>query len=596
MQQLFRRIILLVLAVVGTLFVLAAPRPLLAAPVAQTSDPSGDPVVSAAGDIAKCNREDDSYTGYLLDSTSGPILSIGDNAYESGTIQEFTDCYGPTWGRHFDRIYPVPGNHEYLTGGAAGYFTYFGDKATPLEPGCRKECGGYYSFNVGTWHVVALNSEISAAVGSEQEQWLRADLAANPTMCTLAFWHRPRYSSGYHKGGAGQELFQALYDYGGDIVLSGHDHDYERFAPQDPSAQYAPDRGVRQFVVGTGGDALRDYTFIQPNSEARNPETWGILKLTLHPTSYDWEFVPIPGQSFTDKGSSPCVSAPNVPTAPLAVVSTAGGSSAVDVGADTPSGITLVSAPGAAAVPAAGVDYTIQLGDTLGIIAAPYGLTWEVLAEANGLGAFSILEVGQVIRVPGADGAAAVVASPVLSTPVASTLVAAKPPSVAAAAATTPVTGSSYTVQAGDTLLDIALRNNVTTAEIASANGLSDTNLLLIGQVITIPGRAATTGLSLLPTATPAPALVAVAGSQRAITQTAPITTTAALTATAVASQSATSSITAVPAGARFYTVASGDTIITIALANNLDWQELLALNGLTPDSLLQIGQQIRLK
>ena len=166
------------------------------APAQPPGQPAESVVVLAAGDIAKCNLEWDSYTGALLDNLPGTILGLGDNAYVVGSLQEFNDCYGPTWGRHKDRVYPVPGNHEYLTGGAEGYFTYFGDRATPLEPGCRKECKGYYSFDLGAWHIVALNSEIDNNPGSEQDLWLRADLAAHPNVCTLAYWHKPRSSSG----------------------------------------------------------------------------------------------------------------------------------------------------------------------------------------------------------------------------------------------------------------------------------------------------------------------------------------------------------------------------------------------------------------
>ncbi len=234
MRRLSRRLLFITLGLLGVLLLLGNQQPTFAAPAQQTSEPApaaGDPVVLAAGDIAKCNLEWDSYTGYLLDINPGTILSIGDNAYDAGTLQEFRDCYGPTWGRHFDRIYPVPGNHEYGTQGAEGYFTYFGDKATPLEPGCRRDCKGYYSFDLGAWHIVALNSEVASHAGTEQEQWLRADLAAHPAACILAFWHRPRVSSGYHGTNGPLGPWQALYDYGADIVLSGHDHDYERFAP-----------------------------------------------------------------------------------------------------------------------------------------------------------------------------------------------------------------------------------------------------------------------------------------------------------------------------------------------------------------------------
>ena len=541
-----RRTIVNLLVVLAALAALSGAGPAFAAPPAQSlpagpapqvPSPTDPPVILAAGDIAKCNREEDALTGYLLDINPGIVLGIGDNAYEAGSLQEFNDCYGPTWGRHLDRIYPVPGNHEYLTGGAAGYYTYFGDRATPLEPGCRKECGGYYSFNYAGWHIVALNSEIPSDPGTPQEQWLRADLAANPAVCTLAFWHKPRYSSGRHMGGTGQGLWNALYDYGADIVLSGHDHDYERFAPQDGGGKLDNERGIRQFVVGTGGDALRDYRFIQPNSEVRNSDTWGIIKFTLRPDGYDWEFLPIPGQTWTDKGSANCVTAPGVPTQPVAAVAPA-----VAATAD--------AAPAAAAAapltPVAGAQYTIVAGDTLSLIGLRYGIDWRALAAANGLTEDSIIEIGQVITLIGVEDAA-VAAAPAV-TPAATTAVA-PVASVAPAA-------STYTVQAGDTLLGIAVRFSVSRRSLAAANNLAVGDPLQVGQVLTIPGQ----------TAAAAPA--------------APATTAAATAAT----------------GGRTHTVASGDTIISIAVQYGLDWQELLRINGLQPDSLIQIGQVIRLE
>ena len=363
-----------------------------AAPRQQTTLPTpagADPVVLAAGDIAQCNTERDSLTAHLLDSNEGTILSLGDSINLGATLQDFQNCYAPTWGRNFDRIYPIPGNHDYDTQGAAGYFTYFGDKATPLEPGCQRDCKGYYSFDLGTWHVVALNSEVPSHAGTEQEQWLRADLAAHPAQCILAIWHRARISSSRNGLNGPVGPWQALYDYGGDIVLSGHDHLYERFAPLNPALEADPEHGIRQFIVGTGGHDHFDFRTIRPYSEVRDNETWGVLKLTLHPDSYDWEFLPISGQTFTDKGSAPCVTPKNPPaySTPEPAPETA---------------VTLVAATStAASVPTSGFDYTIQAGDTLGTIGARYGLDWSVLAAANGLDAYSILEIGQVIRVPG---------------------------------------------------------------------------------------------------------------------------------------------------------------------------------------------------
>jgi hypothetical protein len=271
---------------------------------------AGDPVLVGAGDITHCNRNKDEATAELLDNIDGTVFTVGDNAYPDGTLAEFKDCYEPTWGRHKDRTRPAVGNHDYRTDGAAGYFTYFGAAASPLDTNCTSNCKGYYSYNLGDWHIIVLNSEIDHSAGSPQEQWLRADLAADQSLCTLAYWHRARFSSGKHGTRRSLHAFwQALYDYGADVVLSGHDHLYERFALQNPSGQADPNRGIRQFVVGTGGAKTYQFSTIRANSEVRNNTAWGVLKLTLHSTSYDWEFVSVAGQSFTDAGSANCVSA-----------------------------------------------------------------------------------------------------------------------------------------------------------------------------------------------------------------------------------------------------------------------------------------------
>lgn len=259
----------------------------------------------AAGDISTCGNDFDEATASLLDDLPGLVATLGDNAYSSGSDAEFANCYGPTWGRHKDRTRPAAGNHDYHTPGAAGYFNYFGSAAgDPYR--------GYYSYDYGAWHIVVLNSNCAPAggcdVGSSQEQWLRADLAASPAFCTLAYWHHPLFSSGEHGGNPTFVPFwQALYDYGAEVVLVGHDHDYERFAPQTADGAVDPRRGIREFVVGTGGGS--HYLFArppEPNSEVRNDHTFGVLQLALHTASYDWEFIPIEGQTFTDAGSAPC--------------------------------------------------------------------------------------------------------------------------------------------------------------------------------------------------------------------------------------------------------------------------------------------------
>jgi hypothetical protein len=270
---------------------------------------TADPVFVGAGDIADCSRTQDESTAKLLDNIAGTVFTLGDNVYPDGTTTQFKDCYGPSWGRHKDRTKPAAGNHDYSTAGAAGYYSYFGATASPLDTNCTSQCKGYYSYNLGAWHIIVLNSEINHAVGSPQENWLRADLAGNQKTCTLAYWHKPRFSSGGNGNDSSfQPLWQALYDYGADLVLNGHEHMYERFAPQSPTGQADPTHGIRQFIVGTGGAGLYTFSNIQPNSEVRNGTTWGVLKLTLHATSYSWEFIPIAGQTFTDAGSSNCVS------------------------------------------------------------------------------------------------------------------------------------------------------------------------------------------------------------------------------------------------------------------------------------------------
>lgn len=262
-------------------------------------------VLLGAGDIASCVSEGDEATARLLDTIDGTVFTLGDNAYPSGTPVEFAACYDPSWGRHTSRTRPAPGNHDYHTRGAFGYFDYFGDAA-------GKPDKGYYSYDLGLWHIIVLNSNCSkidgCGPGSPQEQWLRADLAAHATTCTLAYWHHPRFSSGTHGGDAALDAFwRALYEHHADVVLGGHDHDYERFAPQTPSGKPDPTRGIRQFVVGTGGDRLRKFEGPAiANSEVRHSETHGVLKLTLYPTSYAWEFIPIAGGTFTDMGTGRC--------------------------------------------------------------------------------------------------------------------------------------------------------------------------------------------------------------------------------------------------------------------------------------------------
>lgn len=261
--------------------------------------------VLAAGDIASCNSGGDEATAALLDQRPNAlILTLGDNVYESGTAAEFANCFDPTWGRHKGRIRPALGNHEYGVFRAGGYFGAFGAAAgeAPL---------GWYSFDLATWHIIVLNSNcevVGCATGGTQEKWLREDMGAHPAACTLAVWHHPRWSSGTTHGPtpAVAPLYQALHDAGVEVLLSGHEHNYERFPPLDPAGNFDPARGVRQFVVGTGGRSHYPLGPPQNGSQVRNDTTFGLLVLTLRPASYDWQFVPEAGKTFTDAGSAPC--------------------------------------------------------------------------------------------------------------------------------------------------------------------------------------------------------------------------------------------------------------------------------------------------
>jgi uncharacterized protein YjiK len=269
-------------------------------------------VLVGAGNISGCTYDEDEATATLLDAIPGIVFTLGDNAYEDGTAEEYANCYDPTWGRHKARTRPAAGNHDWDSTGAPGYFDYFGVAAGERDK-------GYYSYDIGAWHFIVLNSNCSDVGGcktsSPQGQWLQADLAANQSVCTLAMDHAPRFSSGdLGNQVALQDFWEILYAAGADIVLSGHDHHYERFAPQDPNGIADPN-GIRQFVVGTGGRGLTVLNATQPNSEVRNNETHGVLKLNLHPTGYDWAFVPIAGKTFTDSGSASCSGAPDT-TAP----------------------------------------------------------------------------------------------------------------------------------------------------------------------------------------------------------------------------------------------------------------------------------------
>lgn len=257
-----------------------------------------------AGDISRCDSTGDTATARLLGSISGTVFTVGDNVYKEGSLYQFKNCYDPTWGRYKARTKPAVGNHEYRTPGASGYFDYFG--AAAGEPG-----KGYYSYNRGAWHIIALNSQCAYVSGgceptSPMLTWLKNDLAANPTRCTLAYFHKPLFSSGYSRGNpVVRPLWNALYAAHADVVVSGHDHVYERFARQTPSGTL-DNQGIREFVVGTGGADHGGFNTRQPHSQVRNAKTFGVLKLRLESTGYRWRFVPVAGKTFTDSGFTFC--------------------------------------------------------------------------------------------------------------------------------------------------------------------------------------------------------------------------------------------------------------------------------------------------
>ncbi len=280
-----------------------------------------DPVLVGAGDISSCAQDNDTLTADLLDqvvaSATGEVVvfTAGDNAYESGSIEEYQQCYDPTWGRQKARTRPVLGNHEYASGNANGYFQYYG--AIAGDP-----AQGYYSYDLGGWHIIVLNTndhcqELPCVDGSPQAAWLRSDLNTHPAFCTLAIWHDPLFSSGRVHGSSQfvKPLWSLLYAAGADMVVNGHEHNYERFAPQTPDGAMDNETGIREFVVGTGGEShYRESDSRLPNSEAANDDTFGVLKLTLHPAGYDWEFMPEGRHGrFSDSGSGTCHGPPPIP-------------------------------------------------------------------------------------------------------------------------------------------------------------------------------------------------------------------------------------------------------------------------------------------
>ncbi len=280
----------------------------------------------AAGDIACPQGKTPTVTSCQQLATSDlamslhpdALLALGDNAYELGSLSEYQTMYAPSWGRLDQIVHPVPGNHEYgYTGsavqptGGAGYFQYFGPVSHPQDPSCTSSCTSWYSYDIGTWHLIALDSQCGVVggcnPGNPQYQWLLNDLQTHSNSCTLAYWHIPLFSSSQDHQPDMVSIYRLLYDKGADVVLNGHAHFYERFAPQDSAGNADAARGIRELLVGTGG---RSFFAVRAtpsaNSETRIANTFGVLQMTLHPGSYDWSFVPVPGSSAADSGSASC--------------------------------------------------------------------------------------------------------------------------------------------------------------------------------------------------------------------------------------------------------------------------------------------------
>ncbi len=278
-------------------------------PGSESTAQTTDVVLIGAGDIAdgfSFNLSNAFATAALLDAyPTATVFANGDLAYENGSDGDFAKTYNATWGRAKGRTIPVVGNHEYDILLGAGYYSYWGPTAGNFG-------SGYYSLDLGAWHVVVLNSNCSmvgCGAGGAQETWLRNDLATHTQACTLALWHEPLYTSStvVIRNTAVQPLLQDLYNANADLIVNGHAHNYERFAPQDASGNLDLAKGIIEIIAGTGGDSLFPFSAAKaPNSVAGNDSTFGVLKLTLHPTSFDWQFIPIAGQTFTDSGTQAC--------------------------------------------------------------------------------------------------------------------------------------------------------------------------------------------------------------------------------------------------------------------------------------------------
>jgi hypothetical protein len=259
-------------------------------------------VLIAAGNIATCGSDNDLATARLVEAIPGTVFTLGDNVFPRGTSENYEACYKPTWGRFFDRTRVTLGNHEYEPGDPTPTFDYFGERAGPRGL-------GYYSYPLGSWHIIVLNDRGGSSIDQDQYTWLAKDLAANTKQCTLAMWHVPLFLSshtqGWNTNPDHKPIWDLLYNAGAEVVLNGQQHNYERFAPMTPAGAVDPGRGIRQFSVGTGGESVDEFEVIHQNSETR-AKVFGVMKLTLKRTGYDWQFIPVAGATFTDSGSGTC--------------------------------------------------------------------------------------------------------------------------------------------------------------------------------------------------------------------------------------------------------------------------------------------------
>jgi hypothetical protein len=338
---------------------------------------TGDPVLLAFADAAYCRSSGDDAVARLLDGVAGTIAIVGDTEQNNATSDEYTGCYDAVFGRHKQRTRPAAGDHEYRTPGAAGYFDYFGAAAGERDM-------GWYSYDLGAWHVVVLNSNCDqvggCGPGSPQYAWLQQDLAANAKDCLAAYFHHPRFSAGYLHGNSlrVQPFWDVLYESSADFVFGGNDHNYQRWAPLTPAGVPDPARGIRQFVVGTGGAIHYRIDTVPADVEAWNADTFGVLKLTLHPGSYEWTFLPQAGKTFTDSGSTPCSPLPPRDTTPPSVALTQPAD-----GAAVRATVTL-AADASDGGGVARVDFLI--GDTLvaSDSTAPYSTAWDTTTSGDG--------------------------------------------------------------------------------------------------------------------------------------------------------------------------------------------------------------------